>query len=89
MQFGEVTDYAIDTTCAIIRPQTRGGRLWTTDGNRRTKIDAYDGNRQGRRNSAVYNDESRRRDLMKKITAAMKHADLETLEDVYAQVRRR
>lgn len=88
MPFGEVTDYAIDTSCAIIRPQTRGGRLWTTDGNRRMKIDAYDGNRQGRR-SAVYNDESRRRDLLKKITAAMKRADLETLEDVYAQVRRR
>lgn len=37
----------------------------------------------------MYNDESRRRDLMKKITVAMKHVDLETLEDVYAQVRRR
>lgn len=37
----------------------------------------------------MYNDESRRRDLMKKITAAMKHADLETLEDVYAQTRKR
>ena len=36
----------------------------------------------------MYNDESRRRDLMK-ITAAMKQADLETLEDVYAQIRRR
>lgn len=88
MPFGEVTDYAIDTSCAIIMPQTRGGRLWTTDGNRRMKIDAYDGNRQGRR-SAMYNDESRRRDLMKKITVAMKHVDLETLEDIYAQVRRR
>lgn len=37
----------------------------------------------------MYNDESRRRELMKKITAAMKQADLETLSDVYAQIRRR
>ena len=37
----------------------------------------------------MYNDESRRRDLMKKITAALKRQDVETLEDVYAQIRRR
>jgi hypothetical protein len=35
----------------------------------------------------MYNDESRRKELMKKITAAMKRQDTETLEDIWHQLR--
>lgn len=35
----------------------------------------------------MYNDESRRRDLMKKITVALKRQDVETLEEIYTQLR--
>lgn len=37
----------------------------------------------------MYNDESRRKELMRKINAEMKHADLETLEEIREQLRRR
>lgn len=37
----------------------------------------------------MYNDESRRKELMRKINAAMKRADVETLEDLYDQLRMR
>ena len=36
----------------------------------------------------MYNDESRRKELIRKITAALKHQDIETLQDIYAQTRR-
>lgn len=35
----------------------------------------------------MYNDENRRRELMKKITAAMKRQDTETLEEIWQQLR--
>lgn len=37
----------------------------------------------------MYNDETRRKELIRKITALLKTQDVETLEDVYAQTRKR
>ena len=37
----------------------------------------------------MYNDETRRKELIRKITALLKTQDIETLTDMYAQTRRR
>lgn len=37
----------------------------------------------------MYNDESRRKELIRKITAALKNQDAEALHDIYSQMRRR
>lgn len=36
----------------------------------------------------MYNDESRRKELIRKITAALKQMDIESLQDLYSQTRR-
>jgi len=53
---------------------------------KRTKARAVRG-QEGR--LSMYNDESRRKDLMRKINAAMKRQDTQTLEEIYEQLRGR